>query len=129
MVWSQYVYEATTGLDTYFSDDDENNQDAPLTIEDWEVQYTDELWMMWGAMQTLLYDAMLTHTCTFTDFVAFCYVEHNVYADLPVAVENEEKLFHIWKSLRRIVNANGLHEEMMRGAGFYHFCAFIQEKI
>jgi hypothetical protein len=43
MVWSQYVYEANTGFDADASDDDEYNDNTPLNIEDWEVEYSDEL--------------------------------------------------------------------------------------
>ena len=34
MVWSQYVYEATTGLESYASDDEEFNDDTPLNMHD-----------------------------------------------------------------------------------------------
>jgi len=126
MVWSQYVYEANAGMDAHASDDDEWNDDTPLNIEDWEVKYSEELWMMWGTMCTLLYDAVVDHTCTFTDFVAFCYVEHDEHRGGTDTYD--ETLLHIWKYLRRIVNANGLHEEFMRGATFAHFCTFFQDK-
>ena len=44
MVWSQYVYEATVDLDSYGSgDDDDAHEHTPLNIEDWEVEYSDEL--------------------------------------------------------------------------------------
>jgi hypothetical protein len=43
MVWSQYVYEANTGFEADVSDDDEFNDNTPLNIEDWEVEYSDEL--------------------------------------------------------------------------------------
>ena len=63
MVWSQYVYEATSGFDPVVSDDDEfNDEHTPLNIEDWEVEYSDELRYMWNTMNTLLYDARLEHT-------------------------------------------------------------------
>ena len=40
MVWSQYVYEATSGFDPVVSDDDEfTDEHTPLNIEDWEVEY------------------------------------------------------------------------------------------
>ena len=101
MVWSQYVYEATVGFETsHASDDEDLTDDTPLNVEDWEVQYSDELWYMWGMMNTLLEDAYIEHTGKFCDFVEFC---------------------HIWKHLRRVVNQNGHHKEMMRGATFYHF--------
>ena len=59
MVWSQYVDEANIGFETHDSDDDEFNiENTPLNIEDWEVEYSDELHMMWNKIDTLLY----THT-------------------------------------------------------------------
>ena len=127
MVWSQYVYEATTGFDADASDDDELNDNTPLNIEDWEVEYSDELKMMWNTIRTLLYDAGLEHRGQFVDFVEFCYDEHDSYHERVVWEYDEqtrwyeEKLAHIWRNLRRIINDNGLHEEMMRGATFYHF--------
>jgi hypothetical protein len=42
------------------SDDDEfNNDNTPLNIEDWEVEYSDELRYMWDTINTLLYDAYI----------------------------------------------------------------------
>jgi len=121
MVWSQYVYEATTGFETSQASDDEDfTDDTPLNVEDWEVQYSDELWYMWGMMNTLLYDAYIEHTGKFCDFVEFCYMEHDSYHE-RVTSEHEDKLAYIWRNLRRVVNQNGHHEEMMRGATFYHF--------
>ena len=126
MVWSQYVDEANTGFDAYDSDDDEHaNEHTPLNIEDWEVEYSDELRHMWNVMDTLLYDARLEHTGKFCDFVEFCYKEHDSYHE-RVTTEYEEQLHYIWKHLRRVINSNGLHEEMMRGATFYHFLGFIE---
>jgi hypothetical protein len=131
MVWSQYVYEANTGFDPVVSDDDErSDENTPLNIEDWEVEYSDELWYMWGVIRTLMYDATIEHSGKFCDFVEFCFREHDPYQE-RVTFEYgeqtkwyEERLHYIWKTLRRIVNENGLHEEMMRGATFYHFADF-----
>jgi len=120
MVWNQYVYEATTGFDAEVSDDDEFNDNTPLNVEDWEVQYSDELRYMWGMMNTLLHDAHIEHSGEFCDFVEFCYMEHDSYHD-RVSSEYDENLWYIWKRIRGVVNQNGLHEEMMRGATFYHF--------
>jgi len=126
MVWSQYVYEATAGFDTSQASDDEDfTDDTPLNVEDWEVQYSDELWYMWGMMNTLLNDAYIEHTGKFCDFVEFCYMEHDSYHE-RVTSEHEEKLVYIWRHLRRVVNQNGLHEEMMRGATFYHFVDYVK---
>ena len=124
MVWSQYVDEANIGFDAYVSDDDDsNNEHTPLNIEDWEVEYSDELWHMWNTMNTLLYDAYITHEGKFCDFVELCYLEHEPYHE-HVPCEHEQTLYHVWKNLRRIVNMNGLHEEMLRGVTFYHFVDF-----
>ena len=127
MVWSQYVYEASNGFDPDVSDDDEfNDEHTPLNIEDWEVEYSDELWHMWNSIRTLMDDAHVEHMGEFCDFVEFCYKEHDSYHD-RISSENEELLHYIWKRLRRIINDNGLHEEMMRGATFYHFVDFAKK--
>src|SRR6056300_1058191 len=124
MVWSQYVDEANIGFDAYVSDDDEfNNEHTPLNIEDWEVEYSDELRHMWNTMNTLLDDARLQHSGTFCDFVELCYLEHDPYQE-RVYSEHEETLRYVWNHIRRIVNMNGLHEEMLRGVTFYHFMDF-----
>jgi hypothetical protein len=120
MVWGQYVYEATTGFDADVSDDDEFNDNTPLNVEDWEVQYLDELRYMWGMMNTLLHDAHIEHSGEFCDFVEFCYMEHDSYHD-RVSSEHDETLQYIWRRLREVINQNRLHEEMMQGATFYHF--------
>jgi hypothetical protein len=124
MVWGQYVYEASNGFEPEVSDDDEfNDEHTPLNIEDWEVEYSEELWHMWNTIRTLMYDARVEQLGEFCDFVEFCYKEHETYHE-RVYSENEELLHDIWKKLRRIINDNGLHEEMMRGATFYHFVDF-----
>ena len=130
MVWSQYVYEATTGFDSNASDDDDYIEDTPLNIEDWEVEYSDELWHMWNMINTLTYDAHIEHTGKFSDFVEFCFKEHDS-AHTRVTWEYEEqtqwyeqRLAYIWKNLRRCINENGLHEYMMRGATFNDFAKF-----
>ena len=128
MVWSQYVDEATIGFDAHDSDDDDfNHENTPLNIEDWEVQYSDELHMMWNKIDTLLYDAHITHSGKFCDFVEFCFMEHDPIQERVTweykeqAGWYEERLAYIWKHVRRTVNDNGLHEEMMRGATFNDF--------
>lgn len=130
MVWSQYVYEANAGLDTCASDDDEFNDDTPLNIDDWEVKYSDELWMMWNTVRTVLNDMYLDNTilteCRFTDFVEFCYTEHDSCLEHP-EIKYEEEIYYIWKSIRRVINSNDLHEEMMRGANYHQFVQFVRE--
>ena len=124
MVWSQYVYEANTGFDTGVSDDEEIVDNVPLNIEDWEVEYSEELWHIWNTIRTLMDDARVEHMGEFCDFVEFCYKEHDDMDVLDIHSENEELLYYIWKRLRRIIIDNGLHEEMMRGATFNHFVDF-----
>lgn len=126
MVWHQYVWEATTGNEAHLSDD-EDQDTTPLSFEDWELYNSDALRMMWNTARTLLDDAYLTHSGELCDFVVFCYTEHDPMA-LRVPCEHEAHLLHVWKNIRRIVNANGLHEEMMRGAtsnNFIHFCKHV----
>lgn len=128
MVWSQYVDEANIGFDAYVSDDDEfNNEHTPLNIEDWEVEYSDELHSMWNAVLNLLYDSHIEHSGKFCDFVEFCYIDHDDLDDEGVTYEYEDEMYNIWVNIRRIVNQNGLHEEMMRGATFYHFLDFTKK--
>ena len=126
MVWNQYVYEATSGNDVDIDSDAElYEDDIELTVEDWEIEYSDELTMMWDTIRTLMYDAHIEHSGRFCDFVEFCYVEHYTYAD-EVVWEHDVYLEHIWKNIRRIVNNNGLHEVMMRGATFNHFIRYVK---
>lgn len=125
MVWSQYVYEATTGCDVGVSDDEDSSDIIQLNIEDWEIEYSEELHMMWNTIRTLLYDAHIDHRGDFVDFVAFCYKEHDPYHE-KVSTKYDSQLMHIWKNIRRIVNRNHLHEEMIRGASFFHFVDFVK---
>lgn len=126
MVWNQYVYEATSGNDVDIDSDNEiYDDDIELTVEDWEIEYSGELTMMWDTIRTLMYDAHIEHSGRFCDFVEFCYVEHYTYTD-EVVWEHDEYLEHVWKNIRRIVNNNGLHEVMMRGATFNHFIDYVK---
>ena len=127
MVWEQYVYEAHADLDAYLSEDDEIHDDLNTNIDDWEIEYSDELNMMWNMINTLMYDAQIEHTGLFCDFVEFCFIEHNPYQERDMIDDPwyEERLAHIWKNIRRVVNHNGLHEDMMRGANFYHFMHYV----
>ena len=125
MVWSQYVYEATSGYDPEVSDDEEINENTPLNIEDWEVEYSAELHMMWNTMNTLLYDAHIEHSGQFVDFVEFCFKEHDSLQERSTW-EYESRFTYIWRHIRRIVNDNDLHEEMMRGAGLNDFLNFAE---
>lgn len=136
MVWSQYVWEASAGFDPDASDDDDAREDAPLNIEDWEVEYSDELTRMWNTVQLLLYDAGIQHSGRFVDFVEFCHAEHE-HGTVPRATWEyqeqtawfEERLAHVWRKVRQAVNDNHLHEEMMRGATFNTFANFCKNNM
>ena len=135
MVWSQYVYEATTGLDTYASDDEEINDDTPLNMHDWEVKYSDELTMFWNMTRTLLEDAGITYSGDYWYFVEFCFTEHDgtmtrvTWEYQEQTIWFEERLSHIWRNLRRSVMENGLYEEMLRCANVYDFMDFAKNSI
>ena len=95
MVWNQYVFEATTGYESdNYSDDEFNEEVIEQSVEDWEIEFSDELHFMWNILQTLLYDAHIEHSGKFCDFVEFCYLEHD---EIPrVTWEYQElSLIHI----------------------------------
>ena len=86
MVWSQYVYEASVGLDVDTDsggDDDPSEHDVGLNICEWEIQYSEELWELWDLLKMLIRDAFLDHVlvthdrCAYDDFVEFCYYAHH----------------------------------------------------
>ena len=75
MVWTQYVYEASNGNDVDIDSDGDIIEDEPVQgVEDWEIEYSDELWMMWNTIQSRLYDAHLEHSGEFVDFVEFIFL-------------------------------------------------------
>lgn len=135
MVWNQYVWEASTGTEVYFSDDEEFQENAPLSYEEWEFHYEEVLRMMWNTIRTLLYDAGITYNGKFCDFVDFCYTEH-VPDDSVLWFGTEEKtewmgerLFHVWKTISRIIVNNDLHTELMRGVTFENFVHFCKNEL
>src|SRR5210317_425870 len=133
MVWSQYVYEATAGLDVETvggsSDDDTSDQDVALNICDWELQYSEELWDLWGLLQMLVKDAWLEHTlltkCTYSDFMEFCYMDYN-YVDEYTAggpVPYRYNLEYIWGVLWNEMK----YLDFGPGATFDDFAHFVIE--
>src|SRR6056300_901484 len=112
MVWNQYVYEADIGTDVHMSDDEHEIEDT---------------------IRTLLHDSHITHSGDYWDFVNFCFTEH-VSLDKRVCFEYEEqttwfevRIANVWKSVKRIKDGNGLHEELMRGATFWNFMIFCRD--
>ena len=87
MVWSQYVYEATVGLDAAADDSGTDDADAPVasppTIHDFQDTYSDELWYLFDVINTLIHDAFLEHTLRprFDEFVELCYYQFEESTD------------------------------------------------
>jgi len=130
MVWSQYVYEANEGFDTDPSDDEELEDDIHLSVEDWQIKYSDELWYLWDVIQQLLRDGFLEHElmsdCTFSDFAEFCYNDHIDDCDF-VWIPYESQLSYIWRHIQEFLVDADLHTEFMYGATFDHWVKFAFE--
>jgi hypothetical protein len=130
MVWSQYVYEATTGYDVIPSDEEEYEDDVHLSVEDWQVKYSDELWELWRIVEQLIHDAYLEHTlmsrCTFSDFAEFCYDEHYEECQF-VYMPYEVELSYIWRHIQEYLVGMGLQDEFMLGATFDHWVRFASQ--
>lgn len=133
MVWHQYVWEATTGNEADLSDNELDQDTQPETFEDWELRYSDVIHMLWNTMRTLMHDAHIIYSGDINDFSRFCYTDHDprndrVYFEYQEqTVWFEQRLMHVWKNIRRIVDANGLHEELLRGATFWNFVEFCRD--
>jgi len=132
MVWSQYVYEATAGYDVAQSDDDieECEDDIHLSIDDWEIKYSDELRELWRLIKILISDAFLEHTlmteCSFSDFSEFCYDDHYDDCDF-VSSQYESNLSYIWDKIQEFLHDIDFKHEFMRGATFNHWVKFVHE--
>tara|TARA_Y100000356_G_scaffold54742_1_gene44146 strand:+ start:16 stop:432 length:417 start_codon:yes stop_codon:yes gene_type:complete len=132
MVWNQYVFEATTGYESdNYSDDEFNEEVIEQSVEDWEIEFSDELHFMWNVLQTLLYDAHIEHSGKFCDFVEFCYLEHDEIPRVTWEYQEqtnwyEERINHIWKTIKRFIRGNGLRVEIMRGASFNNFVHYMK---
>jgi hypothetical protein len=127
MVWSQYIYEANEGFDVEVSDEEELEDELHLSIEDWQIKYSDELWALWDIIQQLIRDAFLEHVlmsdCTFSDFAEFCYESHEDDCDF-VWIPYESNLSYIWGHMKDYLEDTGLYDEFMPGATFDHWVRF-----
>jgi len=132
MVWSQYVYEATSGYDvaTASSDEEDYNDEFQLNVEDWQTKYSDELWELWDMVQLLLKDAYIENhlmsKCTFSDFAEFCYNTHDEYCEY-VWIPYESQLSYIWRNIQDYIDRAGLHNEFMISATFDHWVRFASQ--
>lgn len=59
MVWHQYVWEATTGNEVDWSDDEDGRGQEPCHIDDWLDHNSDALGYMWGIVQTHAYESQV----------------------------------------------------------------------
>jgi len=132
MVWSQYVYEATAGYDVTHSDDDieDCEDDIHLSVDDWEIKHSDELWELWRRIKLLISDAFLEHAlmteCSFSDFVEFCYDDH--YGDCGfVSSRYESNLSYIWDKIQEFLHDINYQDEFMRGATFNDWVKFAEQ--
>jgi hypothetical protein len=127
MVWSQYVYEANANTDALPSDEDEYDEDVHLTIEDWQIKYSDELWELWGIVEQLIHDAFLEGElmteCTFSEFAEFCSTEHTDDCHF-VWIPYESNLSYIWRHIQDFLEDTGLYNEFMPGATYDHWVRF-----
>jgi hypothetical protein len=127
MVWSQYVYEANANTDVLPSDEDEYDEDVHLSIEDWQIKYSDELWELWRIVEQLIHDAFLERElmtdCTFSDFAEFCSMEHTDDCDF-VWIPYESNLSYIWRHIQDFLEDTGLYNEFMPGATYDHWVRF-----
>jgi len=132
MVWSQYVYEATTGYDVAQSDDDieDCEEDIHPSVDDWEIKHSDELRDLWRCIKILISDAFLEHElmteCSFSDFVEFCYDDHHDDCDF-VSSQYESNLTYIWNKIQEFLRDMNRQGEFMRGATFNHWVRFAHD--
>jgi hypothetical protein len=108
MVWYQYVWEATTGNEADWSDDEnEKIHQEPLHIDDWIDFNSEQLEYLWAIIQEYLDDAVshVFPTMRFEDFARFCH-EPPMCVDGVFDTEfwidrHSEELTYIWKLLKR----------------------------
>jgi|SRR5210317_223926 hypothetical protein len=118
MVWSQYLYEGTYGLDVdeqLSGDEDSTDPSLNSTVHGYYDEFNDELWFLFDHLQILLYDGVLRSDIQFDDFVDFCFYEED-----DTLFEEDERLAYVWDRLKRLDNSN-----IMRNKNFGTFCRYI----
>ena len=126
MVWNQYVWEATTGNEADWSDDENDpNNHEPMHIDDWIDFNSDELEYLWAVLQETVYDSgsRLLEKMTSEDFARFCYDPPEYREGLfDVAYwidTHEDELGYLWKQLR-FTRSKMIHQATFDA--FTHFC-------
>jgi len=107
MVWNQYVWEATTGNEVDWSDDENvQNNNEPLHIDDWIDFNSGELEYLWVIIQETVYDSgsRLFEKMMYEDFARFCFdppeYQGGVF-DVAYWIDtHEDELAYIWKQLK-----------------------------
>jgi hypothetical protein len=117
MVWSQYLYEGTYGLDVdeQISDEDSTDPSLNSTVHGYYDEFNDELWLLFDHLQILLYDGVLRSDIQFDDFVDFCFYEED-----DTFFEEDERLAYVWDRLKRLDEWG-----LMRNKNFGTFCRYI----
>jgi len=118
MVWSQYIYEGTYGLDVdeqFSGDEDSTDPSLNSTVHGYYDEFNDELWHLYDHLQVLLYDGLMQSDIQFDDFVDFCFYEED-----DTVFTEDERLAYVWDRLQR-TDEWGL----MRNKNFGTFCSYI----
>ena len=131
MVWSQYVHEASAGLDvdpeSGGDDDHQNTDDLRLNIWEWEIQYSEELWELWDLLRLLVRDAFLEGVlltkCTYTEFTEFCFGEYRDSKPYDGPIPFRENVRYWW----RVLWNEFKYLDFAPGATFDDFVGFVVE--
>lgn len=105
MVWYQYVWEATTGNEAEWSDDEHAQHQEPVHVDDWLDFNSDELDYLWTILQEYMYDAgsRLLAKMGREDFARFCFdppAYREGQFDVAFWIDtHEEALAHMWRLL------------------------------
>lgn len=121
MVWCQYVWEATTGNEVEWSDDDDGHQET-LHVDDWLDHNATEIDFMWGIVRAYAHDAMKDTCPGMTrealgrfSFEPYQYDERSFDAAHWLDT-NGEAVGDLWRRLRLHFLHRAGYEE------FAHFC-------
>ncbi len=133
MVWSQYLYEGTHGTEV---DPDESNdttfiEEDEYGIQEWELEYGEELRELWNMIQILLRDAWIEkeilYRTDYWEFVEFCYEDswNRYFQNNTINIVYRDKLYYIWQKMNEYRRDAGLQGQFWKGANFSHFMDFV----
>lgn len=123
MVWNQYVWEATTGNEVDWSDDEDGGRQETLLVDDWLDYNADELGYMWGIVCAHVYDTMRNPWPAMTREALgrFCFDQYTYDPRSFEAAhwidQHEDLLSDLWRKLRpHVMRSKVAYEE------FAQFC-------